>query len=537
MRLSAQWCLLAALAACEPGEPIRPEPVPADPLPDLAVAITPAPARLLRLTADQYRRSVRAALGEEIVIATPLEVDLRQDGFLAVGASRASISARGVELYETAAFDVAAQYTAGALPCAPVGGWDATCAREILAPLARLIWRRTASAAEVDGLLALGAEAAAALGDFRAALAFPIARLLQSPEFLFRVEIGQDGRLTDVELASRLAFFLWSSPPDAALLDAAEAGALSSDAGLAAEVDRMLVDPRARIGVRAFFDENFGLDGLVNLPKDPTLFSHASPELGLAAREETLKVFERAFSEHLDYRSLFTSRETFVNRRLAALYDLPAPAERGFGRVELPADGPRAGLLGHASLLNLYAHATGSSATLRGQFIRRTVLCGIIPPPPGNVDTSLPESNSDAPTLRDRLLTHRENPACASCHDQMDPIGLGLERFDGVGRFRRTEGGVAIDPSGVLDGLPFADGRELGEVIAAHPDLTSCLTRRMYRYAVGHLETDGEDALLEVLTKRFARRGHAIARLMRDIALSPGFREVGPPADADEEDR
>lgn len=526
----------ALLAGCDPGRSDVARPPP-EPLATLEVAVDAAPARMLRLTATQYRRAVGDIFGPDIVIATPLAPDLRQEGFLAVGAGRASISARGVELYEDAAFAIAEQAVAPGRRggwCTPEQGWDADCARAILGPLARLVWRRPVTAVEVDGLLTIGLQAYDEIGDFYDALVFPIARLLQSPEFLFRVEVGQGGRLTDLELASRLAFFLWNTTPDDALLTAAEGGALATEAGLTAEIDRMLLDSRARVGVRAFFDENFGLDGLQHLSKDPMAYAHASPELGPAAREETLRTIERAFGEHLDYRTLFTSRETFVNRRLAALYDIPAPIEAGYSRVTLPADGTRAGLLGHASLLNLYAHATGSSATLRGQFVRRAILCGVIPPPPGDVDTSLPESNADAPTLRDRLTTHRENPACASCHDQMDPLGLALERFDGVGRFRVTEGGAPIDPSGEVDGIPFGDARGLGEAVAAHPDLASCLTRRMYRYATGHLETTGEDALLEVLTARFARRGHAIAGLMRDIALSPGFRQIGPPAEAEE---
>lgn len=530
MRLALISTLLLS-SACAPGD--SPPVAPPEPLPTLEVELEPAPAQMLRLTQTQYRRVVADVFGPAIVTAMPLEGDLRQEGFLAVGAGRIGVTDRGVELYEDAAFAIADQVVAGELACAPAA-WDADCARQILDPIGRRLWRRRLSPAELDELIALGAQAAETLGGFREGLAFPIARLLQSPEFLFRVEVGEGGTLTDAEYATRLAFFLWNTTPDDALLDAAEAGELATEAGRATQVDRMLLDRRAREGVRAFFNENLGLSGLREITKDPTIYAHASPELQIAAQEETLKVIERAFSENLDYRTLFTSRETFINRRLAALYDVPAPLEDGFARVTLPADGPRAGLLGHASLLILYAHATGSSATLRGQYIRRAVLCGIIPPPPGDVDTSLPESNTDAPTLRDRLATHRENPACASCHDQMDPIGLALERFDGIGRFRLTEGGAPIDPAGEVDGLPFDDAQGLGEALAGHPDLGRCLTRRMYRYATGHIETPEERRLITALTARFERQGHTIAGLMRDLALSPGFRQIGAPKEAEQ---
>ncbi|MCA9544966.1 MAG: DUF1592 domain-containing protein, partial [Myxococcales bacterium] len=468
MRLALTFALLAAgaLAACEEGPPPEsgspaggagPQ---AEPPPPFA----PSPAALTRLTRAQYGNLVRDLFGPQVVVPARLEPDVQQAGFSSVGAARTAISPRGVEQYEAAAFDVAEQALTpeqrGWLPCTPSGAADRACAEQVLAPLARRAWRRPVTPDEVAGLLGLFDEAAAALGDFHGALVFPVARVLQSPHFLFRSELGEPDperpgqrRYTSLEMASRLAFFLWNSGPDEALLAAGEAGELLSDAGLEAQAERLLGEPRAQAALRNFFVEHLGLSRLEEATKDPTVFVHASADLAPAAKEETLRLIDHVvFEQDVDFRTLLTTRTTFIDRRLAALYGVPAGAPDGFAEVVLPADGPRVGLLGHASVLMANAHATASSATRRGSFIRKALLCDVIPPPPADVDTTLPEPEEGLLTLRERLAEHAANPTCAGCHAIMDPIGLGLEQFDGVGRFRTTENGGVIDPSGELDG-------------------------------------------------------------------------------------
>ncbi|MCA9643978.1 MAG: DUF1592 domain-containing protein [Myxococcales bacterium] len=499
--------------------------------------LNPAPVTLKRLTQAQYKNAIHALLGAEIVVPSALEPDSEAGGFLNVGGSIASISSRGVEQYERAAYDIAEQaMEPGAerdalVPCAPAANVDDSCASAFVSSFGRKLWRRSLSQAEVDRYVAIASEAGRQLGDFYDGLEFAMAGLLQSPDFLFRVELGEADpgssfkRYTSTEMASRLAFFLWNSTPDDDLLDAGERGDLLDESQIDAQVDRMLASPQARSGVRNFFSELYGLQGLDDLVKDTTIFTSHSADLGPDAREETLRLIEyMVFDEDADYRDLFTTRKTFLNRRLAALYSVPAPSIDGFALTELPKDGPRRGLLGQASVLAMHSHPTNTSATLRGKFVRTVLLCGEIPPPPANVDTSLPEASASAPTLRDRIQDHLSVPVCASCHRAMDPIGLALEKFDGIGKFRTLEANTPIDASGELDGTPFKDAVGLGEAIANHPNLGRCLTQKLYRYAKASVEREGEDGEVVRLTEAFLLSNFRIKVLLREIAKSDGFR-------------
>jgi Protein of unknown function (DUF1588)/Protein of unknown function (DUF1585) len=238
-------------------------------------------------------------------------------------------------------------------------------------------------------------------------------------------------------------------------------------------------------------------------------------------------VEQLVFDEPQDLRRLLTTQQTWVDPRLAALYQVAAPDLEGFGPVTLPAEGGRRGLLGQASFLLLASHPTRSSATLRGAFVRKTLLCQEIPPPPANVDTSIPEADAESPTLRERIQSHLEEPSCASCHSLLDPIGLGLENFDGIARWRDTENDALIDASGDLDGVAFANAWELGGAVAEHPDLGPCLTQHVYHYAVGHEQSPEEEELVDWLYASFAAGDHQLESLMMAMVASEGFGRVG----------
>jgi hypothetical protein len=497
-----------------------------------------------RLTWAQYGNSVHDLLGDDVVVppVTALEPDVTQGGFASVGASIASISARGVEQYEKAGYDIAKQALAegkrkALVPCTPSGTADEACARAFVQQVGRRVFRRPLEADEVTAYAAVSVKAATGLGDFYKGLEYGLSGMLQSPGFLFRAASGEPDpehagkrRYTSYEMASRLSYFLWNSTPDAELLEAAEAGALVTDAGLAEQAKRLLASPRARQGARSFYSQYLGLDQLDTLSKDPKIFVNFSPELGPAAREETLRVFESiAFDDDGDYRDIFTTRRTFVNPKLAALYHVPAPVENGFGEILLPEDGPRQGLLGHASILALNAHPVSSSATLRGKFIRTTLLCGTIPSPPVNVNTALPEPSGTTRTLRERVKEHLVDPGCASCHRNMDPIGLGLENFDGLGAFRKRDNDAIIDASGELDGVAFADARELGVALREHPKIASCFVSNLYRYATSFVEAEADVGTIEALTYEFSASGHKVKSLLLTIVMSPGFRLAQEP--------
>lgn len=523
--------LLALLLACAPDAPDRTEPP----------AVSPGAPALRRLTEAQYVQTVTDLLGDGLALPTALEPDAEAEGLLSVGNAVAAVSTLGVERYEGAAWSLAEQVVADperrarVLDCAPATPDDAACAEAFAAGFARVAWRRTLTAAEVDRLVAVVTGVGAAAGDFEAGLTAGLAVVLQSPHFLYRREHGvpdpeQPGvrRLTGPELATRLAYTLWNTTPDADLLDAAEAGELDTVEGLRDHAERLLADERARRGLRNLYTELLHLYELDDVDKDPTVYTHAAEELGPAAREETLRVVEHLlYDRDADLRTLFTTQTTFVDRRLAALYDIPAPSLDGFGEALLDPRGGRRGLLGHASLLMLEAHATRSSATLRGKFVRTVILCQAIPPPPGDVATTLPEPDADAPTLRERVETHLEEPSCAACHQVMDPVGLTLENFDGVGRWRDTENGAVIDASGELDGQALTDAWDLGGALAAHEDLGPCLTSHLYRYAVGRSLAEGEEPLRDWLAEGLPASGWSWATLVLELVTSDGFRSVG----------
>ena len=512
---------------------------------DYPADVAAGPAALRKLTREQYINAVVDLLGPELEVPPTAEPDAVLSGLAAVGAGGTSYSPRGVESFEQVAYALAAQalsleaIRARLVPCTPSESVDSACAEAVLSPLARRAWRRPPLPEEIDGLVGVSMEAAKALGSFDGGLEFGIAAILQSPHFLYRTELGAtDGglrRFTDHELAMRLSFLLWNGPPDEALLAAADAGELTTDDGLVLQAERLLADDRARAGLRRFFTEWLQLSDLTSLSKDPTIFDFYTNELGESAREETLRLLEwMVFDEGRDLRTLMTTTTTFVSPLLAALYDIPAPsADDGFVRVQLPQDGHRAGLLGHASFLNQHAHAVSTSVTLRGKAVRSILLCQAMPDPPVNVDTSIPEPSGDAPTMRERVAEHLTDPGCAGCHLLMDPIGLGLERFDGTGRFRNLDNFTEIDPSGDLDGEVFSTARGLGRLIGQHPDFSKCVVRTLARYAMGRTETVAERGHIKALDARFREAGFRLAPLLVELVQSPLFLGVGAPLEAE----
>lgn len=521
---------LLMLLACEGGTAVERTPFDRGQAPDPVVA---APT-LKRLTEVQYRNVMASLFGDGIILPSSLEPDQRVEGLFAVGSAYTTISSYGVEKYESAAYDIAEQVMADPdlrsawLDCEPAGTIDDACAEQSLAVLGLHAWRRPLQQAELDLLVDIAAQAASALGDFHAGLEFSWAAVLMSPNFLYRVELGDDGAYDDWEMASRLSFFLWNTTPDAELLDAAAAGELTTDAGLQAQVDRMLADDRIVDGVRNLFSEMLQLDLLDDLNKDTTVFTYMTDSFGASAAEETLRGVEAlVLEDDGSYLDLFTTQRTFLDRTLAAIYDVPAPARDGFGEAWLPDDGGRRGFFGQASFLALHAHATSSSATRRGIFVREVVLCQPIPEPPADANTAIPEVSEDARTLRERIAVHLEDPVCAACHELTDPIGLGFENFDGLGMWRDLENGAQIDPSGSLDGKAFADAWQLGQAVAEHSQTGPCFTRTVLQYATGQLDEQLDEDLTGWHEDGFAWAGHSVLWLLRDVALSPGFRLAG----------
>lgn len=497
------------------------------------------------LTAPQYRRAVTDLLGAAAAAELEPPPDIAVLGFDAVGSAQFAMTSDAVRAYEGSARAAAAVAIADAqwfdewVGCDASSSADEDCLRDFVVSFGRRAWRRSLVDDEIATWVAIGTAGSEATGRADGGIEAIVSGLLQSPHFLYLVEIGVPDpddpsrlRLDGYEVATRLAFFLTGTAPDGALLDAAEVGELDSADGIRTHAAELLARPGAREAVREFFDELFRLRDLPAVAKDSVQFPEFSAELAAAMREETLLLFDDAAFSGVDFRGVFAAEYTFVDDELAALYGLPAPGGDELVRVELPADGPRAGVLGQASFLALMSHPNSTSPTLRGKFVRERVLCETVAKPPPDVDTSFPDIDPDNPTTtKDRLLEHRENPTCAGCHTLMDDVGLGLEQFDAIGRFRETENGLTIDASSNFDGQAFTGLRELGVLLQDDPRTASCLARNFVRVATGHVESPDQVPLLLALDDAFAEVNYDVVELLVAIATSDAFRYAEPPGD------
>ncbi len=336
---------------------------------------------------------------------------------------------------------------------------------------------------------------ARARGGFEAGIRAAIERILLDPEFLFRVERDPPNAVadtaypvSDLELASRMSFFLWSSIPDDELLELAALGHLRDPVVLEQQVRRMLGDPRSAALVTNFAGQWLLLQNLRSISPDPEVYPYFDDNLRVAFQRETELFFESLMREDRSVMDLLNADYTFVNERLAEHYGIPDVYGNRFRRVTVT-DEDRRGLLGQGSILTLTSYATRTAPTLRGKWILENILGAPPPPPPPDVVADLKENVRGAKvlTVRERLEEHRVNPACASCHAMMDPAGFALENFDGIGRWRDTEGGATIDASGVLpDGEEFQGPAELRQVLLAkRQQFVVAFTEKLLTYALG----------------------------------------------------
>jgi mono/diheme cytochrome c family protein len=366
-------------------------------------------------------------------------------------------------------------------------------AKRILSALMRRAYRRPVTDADLQGPFELYRKARAD-GGFEAGIEMALAAVLVSPQFLFRVEHDPAGippdtiyRISDLDLASRLSFFLWSSIPDDELLDEAIAGKLHEPAVLERQVRRMLADSRSRALVNNFASQWLHLRNLDSISPDMRLFPDFDDNLRQAFRRETELFFESILREDRSALDLLSANYTFVNERLAKHYGIPHVYGSRFRRIAVGEDSWRGGLLRHGSILTVTSYATRTSPVRRGKWILDNLL-GVPPPPPLPDVAALKDNTVDGSlSVRNRLAEHRSNPTCAACHNLMDPVGLSLEKFDAVGRRRTVEGGIPIDTSGGLpDGSRFADVDGLEAALLRRPELfVGALGEKLLTYALG----------------------------------------------------
>jgi len=410
-------------------------------------------------------------------------------------------------------------------------GEEEACAKQILSTLMRRAYRRPVNDADVARLLKVFGEARAE-GSFDAGIEAALTAVLVSREFLFRVEQEPAGlaaksayRVSDVELASRLSFFLWSSIPDDELLAVAERGELSRPEVLATQTRRLLADVRAQSLVRNFASQWLHLRNLDSITPDGRLFPDFDDNLRQAMRRETELVFEEIVREDRSALDLLRADHTFLNERLAKHYGIPHIFGERFRRVALGAESPRGGLLRHASVLTVTSYATRTSPVLRGNWVLGTLLGTPPPPPPPNVPAL--DDNAVAANLpvRERLAAHRANAACASCHDLMDPVGFALENFDAVGRWRTLEEGRPVDSTGGFpDGSQFTGVAGLERALLNRPELfATALTEKLLTFALGRgVEPFDAPAVRQVVREAKADN-HRFSAIVLGIVKSAPF--------------
>lgn len=438
-----------------------------------------------------------------------------------------------VEQYMKAAETLADKLSAdiGAiLPCDP-GPDPAACATQFASEFGRRAFRRPLSNAEIEKYKTR----ILAQPSFEQGLRVALQIMLSSPHFLYRFEMGQsrgDGTfaLTPHEIAAALSYTFWGTMPDQGLFDAADSGALSNPAGIEKEARRLLADPRSRGVSGVFALQWLGVERVLTADKNSSMFPTYDQPTRDALAEETRRFFNHVVFEGTGkYDELFTADYTFANDKTAALYGISGPSTSNLEQVSAP-DARQAGILGHGSVLASYAHSDQTSPIRRGLFIREHILCQEFGPPPPNAG-GVPDVDPNA-TTRDRFHQHTENATCRSCHQYIDEIGFGFERFDPIGEYRETENGKPIDPSGDMNDVekmgsgthaPFATLPELGTILASSESAKACFARQYHRFATGRQESLQDLCALDSVAQDFAAGGYDIRELMIAIVKSPSF--------------
>ncbi len=407
------------------------------------------------------------------------------------------------------------------------------CATKILSRLARRAYRRPADDADVETLLSFYKRARTG-GNFDDGIRAALERVLVSPDFLFRIEADPAGiapggayRVPDVELASRLSFFLWSSIPDDTLLDLAIQGKLHEPAILEQQVSRMFADPRARRSlVQNFFSDWLETRNVWLLNPDGTKFPWFDDNLRSAFVTETELFLDAQLKENASVSDLLTSNETFLNEQLAHHYGIPGVYGSHFRRVILT-DENRFGLLGKSSVLAVTSYTTRTAPTIRGKWVLENILAAPPPAPPAVVPALELSNKGDKPlSVRQMLEAHRANPACASCHARMDPLGLSLENFDAIGQWRSTDAGQAIDASGVLlDGTKVNGPRELRQALMAQKmQFVGTVTGKLLTYALGRGLEYYDAPTVRAIDRSAAADDYRWSSVILGIVTSPAFQ-------------
>jgi hypothetical protein len=511
-------------------------------MPTEAQAVPPGRSVLRRLNRSEYNSTLRDLLGTSEQPAANLPAEDLSFGFDNIGAAL-NVSALHVETYASAADQLIEK---ALLPGAPlreqiltcdVNSAGTDCTRQILRSFGRRAFRRPLTEEQLTRLMAFSTLASAQGDPPLVGVQLALKAMLVSARFLFRIELDPEPKpsapwlVDDFEVASRLSYFLWSSMPDETLLQRAEAAGLQNESGLQQEVERMLADPRASELTTNFAGQWLFVRSIPRHQPDLNLFPEFNGELGASMQRSTELFFSQLIERRTPLEALVTADQVPVDSHLARLYGITPAGTADFTSVAAP-EGRRAGVLGHAGLLMVTSEPGRTSPVKRGAWVLGNLLCSPPPaPPPGveGLDESVPGAGETL-TVRQRLEQHRTNPACAACHNLMDPIGFGLETFDAIGRFRTTDAGQPLDTTGTLpDGTSFTNAEELGRIVAADPRFRPCVAQKLATYALGRgVDASADAAFVASLAAETTRGDGSLLSLISALVKSPPFRMRAP---------
>jgi hypothetical protein len=419
--------------------------------------------------------------------------------------------------------------------CRPTSAADeSACAADIMKRLALQAYRGTVPGDDLADLLRFYADGRKR-GDFESGIRMALQAMLANPRFVFRLEqapptlrAGQSYRITEMDLASRLSFFLWGNVPDGELLKAAQTGGLGTTTGLDRQVRRMLADPRAEAIATRFGAQWLRLQDIKKNRPDPLLYPQWDDTLADAFRRETELFFDSIVREDRSVLDLLSADYTIINERIAKHYGIANVTGSHFRKVAL-VDPARRGILGHGSVLQLTSIADRTSPVLRGKWVMEVLLGTPPPPPPPNVpdlEETKGVQEDRVLSVRERMEQHRANPACTSCHKVIDPLGLALENFDPSGKWRIKDSGVPVDPTGVMyDGTKISGPADLREALLNHKDaILLSFTESLMTYALGRPIEYYDMPAVRAVVRDAAKHGHRMSAFISGVVKSDAFR-------------
>jgi hypothetical protein len=501
-------------------------------------------ARVRRLTRAEFNHSVSDLLGTPVNVGSAFAAEDEVNGYSTH--DRLEVSTLLAEQIDSAVEQLAhdAVHERGELPpLAPCDeGEEETCVRSFIQSFGKKAFRRPVMQTEENDLYALFLAGRGDEADYQAGIELLVQGFLESPQFLYRTELGDApdegakfAELTPYEVAAAISYFVIGSGPDDALLEAAAADELRASEQREAHARRLMDDPRARPRIRQFVSEWLGLKNLSAVQKDSTVYPEFDGELRASLQAETDAFVDYVvFDGDHSLSTLLSADFTFADSRLARLYGLPEVQGEAVQKVSLTSTSRR-GLLNQGGFFATYAHRDETSPIRRGKVIWTRLLCQIMPDPPGNVNISPPEKRPNT-TTRTRYTEHTQNQACAVCHEKIDPIGFGMEDFDGIGRLRDSDNGVPVDASGEVrftkaSSGTFTGGAQLAQRLAGSADVNACVNRQLFRYTMGRLDMPDDACVLDRTRKAFEGRNNDVREIIISLIGSEDFvrRQVVQP--------